>query len=260
LRLLGTLVQVSSRGAVTRRGRIVIAVVVVLLAGGSVAVARSLLTGPDCVVTAADGTPAVELSRPEAEAVTTAAAPEVRRGRSVRDAVRRAAPDLSATQVRVVAGAVSGDRHAALSCRDGGASSSGSAGLDSNGLTARAERVRADVLARFGDLPLGGFAPGGVHNGHMPGSAHYEGRAIDVFFRPISAGSKDRGWALAQYLVAQAQRLSIATVIFDDQIWTADRGADGWRHYVVPDLENAHNEAERKILEHRDHVHVDVPR
>ena len=87
----------------------------------------------------------------------------------------------------------------------------------------RADAVRRDLLARFPDLPLGGFAPGGVSTGHMEGSAHYEGRAIDVFVRPVSAANRTRGWAIAQYLVSQADRLAIRTVIFDDRIWTAGR-------------------------------------
>jgi hypothetical protein len=243
---------------VTRRGRIVITVVVLLLAAGSVAVARSVLKEPDCVVTG-DSEPTVGLGRAEAEAVTIALAPRERvRGISATDLVRRAAPELSPADAATVAQAVTGQRHAALFCRHGGAGSSEPDGLDDNGLTARAERVRTDVLSRFGDLPLGGYAPGGVHTGHMPGSAHYEGRAVDIFFRPINAANSTRGWALAQYLVANASRLAIETVIFDDQIWTASRGPDGWRRYVVPDPQNAHNAAERAILEHRDHVHYDV--
>src|SRR4051794_28738569 len=51
-----------------------------------------------------------------------------------------------------------------------------------SGLTPRAERVRTDVDHAFGSLPMGGFAPGGVTSGHMTGSAHYQGRAIDIFF------------------------------------------------------------------------------
>ena len=89
----------------------------------------------------------------------------------------------------------------------------------------------------------------------MPGSAHYDGRAIDVFVRPVSAANRQRGWAVAQYLVAQADRLRIRTVIFDDRVWSAGRSSeDGWRDYRVP----SGSSGDRQILEHRDHVHVDV--
>jgi hypothetical protein len=152
---------------------------------------------------------------------------------------------------RALASALTGYSPATFSCDlDGGAPSSDEDLVDS-GLTARAEAVRTDLLARYGDLDLGGFAPGGVSTGHMEGSAHYEGRAIDIFFRPVTDANKTRGWAVAHYLVGNAARLDIRTVIFDDRIWTA--GRDGWRDYDPPESEGS-----REVLEHRDHVHVDV--
>jgi hypothetical protein len=126
--------------------------------------------------------------------------------------------------------------------------------MRASGLTPRAEKVRRDVERAFGDLPLGGFAPGGVDSGHMTGSAHYDGRAIDIFVRPVNPDNKRRGWAIAQYLVAQADRLQIQHVIFDDRIWTAGAASEkGWRNYDPGDQPGS-----RAVLEHRDHVHVDV--
>lgn len=128
----------------------------------------------------------------------------------------------------------------------------------SSGLTRRAERVREDLESVFGRLPLGGFAPGGVSTGHMEGSAHYDGRAIDVFFRPVNAENKRRGWAVASYLVSQAERLDIDHVIFDGRIWSAGRRSEqGWRDYSPRVADSASRET-RRILEHRDHIHVDV--
>lgn len=122
-----------------------------------------------------------------------------------------------------------------------------------NGLTPRANAVRRDLRRTFGRLPLGGFQPGGVSSGHMEGSAHYEGRAVDVFFRPVTKANQRHGWAVAHYLVARADALGIQTVIYDDRIWTAGLNSEaGWREYDEPTGPN------QQVLEHRDHVHVDV--
>lgn len=127
-----------------------------------------------------------------------------------------------------------------------------------SGLTPRAEAVRDDLERTFGPLSLGGYSPGGVDSGHMEGSAHYDGRAVDVFVRPIDAANKRRGWAIAHYLVANAARLEIQHVIFDKQIWSSGRRSEqGWRDYRVP-RDDGGDPARRAILEHRDHVHVDV--
>ena len=71
--------------------------------------------------------------------------------------------------------------------------------------------------------------------------------------RPVNPTNRVRGWAIAQYLVSQADRLAITTVIFDDRIWTLCRSDDGWRDYDPPE-----GSGDPAILEHRDHVHVDV--
>ena len=155
---------------------------------------------------------------------------------------------------RVLASALTGNSKRAFSCRIGGEPAQAADQLTQSGLTERADVVRREINEVFGDPPMGGFEPGGVSTGHMEGSAHYEGRAVDVFVRPISPANKVRGWAIAHYLVAMADRLSIKTVIFDARIWTAgSRSGDGWRDYDPPD-----RAGDRAILEHRDHVHVDV--
>lgn len=157
---------------------------------------------------------------------------------------------------RILASALTGNSPAAFTCRIGTGVDAGSLALTSAGLTPRAQDVLTDVRAVFGDVPVGGFEPGGVTTGHSEGSAHYDGRAVDVFTRPINQVNQRRGWAMAQYLVSQADRLGIATVIYDAKIWTARRSASGWRDY---DIDTGGRSAETvAILEHRDHVHVDV--
>jgi hypothetical protein len=174
-------------------------------------------------------------------------------------AVQRSAyPDAYADHEedgRVLASALTGNSPRAMWCDVPGDAEESSDALDDAGLVERASAVRRDLEARFGQLSLGGFEPGGVSSGHMEGSAHYEGRAIDIFFRPINAENTQRGWAMATYLVANADRLDINTLIFDDRIWRAgSRSGDGWTDYRVP----SSSSGDRAILEHRDHVHVDV--
>lgn len=171
---------------------------------------------------------------------------------------RSAYPDAYADHEkdgRALASALTGNSPAALWCDVPGDAEEASDELDETGLVPRATVVRRDLEQRFGQLSLGGFEPGGVSSGHMEGSAHYEGRAVDVFFRPINPENTKRGWAMASYLVANADRLDIRTIIFDDRIWRAGSWAgDGWRDYRVPSSSGG----DRAILEHRDHIHVDV--
>ena len=155
---------------------------------------------------------------------------------------------------RVLASALTGNSPRAFTCVVDDDGEEAPDRLVKTGLTRRADVVRRDLGAAFGELSLGGFAPGGVRAGHQPGSTHYDGRAIDIFVRPVSPENQQRGWAIAQYLVAQADRLVIQHVIFDDRIWTSgSRSDEGWRDYDPPE-----RSGDPAILEHRDHVHVDV--
>ena len=153
---------------------------------------------------------------------------------------------------RVLASALTGYSQAAFTCvvrhEDLGQQE-----MRRNGLTRRATVVLRDLERTFGPLPVGGFQPGGVTSGHIEGSAHYDGRAVDVFFRPVSRANQRHGWAAAHYLVARADLLGIQTVIYDDRIWSAGiRSEAGWREYDEPSGPN------QPVLEHRDHVHVEV--
>ncbi|WP_205856631.1 hypothetical protein [Phytoactinopolyspora endophytica] len=126
--------------------------------------------------------------------------------------------------------------------------------MDDGGLTPRARGVHDELTALFGDLDLGGFQPGGITSGHIEGSAHYDGRAIDVMLQPYEDEDVNRfGWTVAHWAVAHAERLGIATVIYDDMIWTARRSSEGWRPYEHPS-----GDTENPTLRHLDHVHIDV--
>src|SRR4051794_5225963 len=123
----------------------------------------------DCEVVAGDRT--VELSTAQAEAAAAVSAGAVRRGVSgaASEAGVATATRLPDDDARVVASALTGGSRHALSCTHGGSDDTESDRLDRRGLTSRAERVRQDLDAAFGRLPVGGFAPGGVSSGHMPG-------------------------------------------------------------------------------------------
>ena len=121
------------------------------------------------------------------------------------------------------------------------------------GLTPRAAAALAAVEDAFGAQSTGGYAPGGVSTGHMAGSAHYEGRAVDIFYRPVTEEKRRAGWATAHWLVAHADDLGVETVIYDGRWWTASRSTAGWREYTPPG-----GPTSDATLMHRDHVHLDV--
>lgn len=121
------------------------------------------------------------------------------------------------------------------------------------GLTGRAAAALEAIEDAFGPQETGGYAPGGVTSGHVENSTHYAGRAIDVFYRPINQNQRRDGWAAAHWLVAHAEYLDIATVIYDGRIWTARRSVQGWRDYTPPG-----GATESVTLMHRDHIHLDV--
>ncbi|MBD0292645.1 MAG: hypothetical protein ICV70_03595 [Jiangellaceae bacterium] len=171
---------------------------------------------------------------------------------------RSAYPDAYAdheARARALASALSGNSAAAFGCaiRLGDYAAEQA---DQDGLTARARVVRDELGAAFGALEIGGYRAGGVESGHIDGSAHYDGRALDVFFREYDDPQVRRsGWVVAHWLVANADRLGLATVIYDARIWTARRSSEGWRPYTHPS-----GDATNPTLQHLDHVHVDVAR
>jgi len=99
---------------------------------------------------------------------------------------------------RVLASALTGNSPRAFTCVVDDDGDQAPDRLVRTGLTRRADVVRRDIRAAFGELSLGGFAPGGVRSGHQPGSTHYDGRAIDIFVRPVSPGNRRQGWAIAR--------------------------------------------------------------
>jgi len=130
---------------------------------------------------------------------------------------------------------------------------------DEVGLTRRAAAVRRELLRTFGGIELRGFRPGGVTPGAATGSAHRDGRAIDVPLRPVNGANLRKGWAVAAFLVANAGRLDIDTVIFDGKVWeSGEPSTRGWRDHDAPGDRAADPDRDDDREEYRDHLHVDV--
>lgn len=143
---------------------------------------------------------------------------------------------------------------AAVACAFWPAGSGGDAALTELGLTPAAAAMLTAVRAEFGQVPVGGYDPEGVTTGHIKGSAHYEGRAVDFFFRPHTKRAEQKaGWRLANWAVLQADALDIRTIIYRDRIWTRNNSVSGWRDYTHPS-----GNRQNPILRHLDHVHIDV--
>ncbi|MDQ0678731.1 hypothetical protein QFZ30_002113 [Arthrobacter pascens] len=225
----------------------VLASALVLLAPGLLSSLRtedgSLLWRPECVVETSEGE--VGLDRDEAQLATTAVA-LLARGVE--------APDTSGIDAAVLQWLANGppeDAGPSLTCRGSAASDLQEQQLGVTGLTPRAEQLREAMTEVFGDQTLGGFASGGVDQGHGADSTHYDGRAIDIFFRPVTEENRRNGWILAHWLVAHAADLNIQYVIFDDRFWSVHGSRGQWQDYDAPEPRN-------EILRHLDHVHVDV--
>lgn len=140
-----------------------------MLASALVLVGPGLLSGlltedgslrgwPECRVETSEGE--VELDRDEAQLATTAVA-LLARGVET--------PDTSGIDEAVLQRLADGPSEgagASLTCQGSAASDLQEQQLTGTGLTPRAEQLRGAMTAVFGDQSLGGFAPGGVGQGH----------------------------------------------------------------------------------------------
>ena len=206
---------------------------------------------PDCTLTVSGRS--IGLREDEAVQLTDLAAAAVRRGESpARFAGRLAGTPLDDVR-RPAAAALLGRAGPALTCTRASLALTDQR-LGPLGLTPRAARLRSEIRRAFGSIPMGGFAAGGVDTGHVDNSAHYEGRALDVFLRPHQdRANARRGWVLSQWLVAHGGRLDLLSVIYRDHIWTVWASALGWRDYVHPG-----GPTRNPVLRHLDHVHTAV--
>jgi hypothetical protein len=107
-----------------------------------------------------------------------------------------------------------------------------------SGLTSDAIKVHRALCARYPQVTsFGGVRPGDW-------GEHGSGRAVDVMISDSTVG-----WQMAKWLRANAKRLGVSEVIYSQQIWTVQRGGEGWRG--MSDRGSA-------TANHYDHVHVTV--
>src|SRR5690625_3095475 len=131
------------------------------------------------------------------------------------------APDTSGIEQRVLDRLREGppkEPGPSLTCRAASTDGLEKQDLTETGLTPRAQKVLDSVTEVFGAQSIGGYEPGGVSAGHGTDSAHYDGRAIDFFFRPISDDNRSESWQLTHWLVAHTGELVVANVIFGVQV------------------------------------------
>jgi hypothetical protein len=122
--------------------------------------------------------------------------------------------------------------------------------MGADGLTPRTRRVLIEIVRAFGVTEIGGFCPGGCTSGHIAGSDHYTGHAIDVMLLPLTEANRRLGDRIAAWLVANSRELEISYLIWRDHIWSAQRATEGWRPYDHPSGSSS------ATLRHLDHIHV----
>jgi hypothetical protein len=97
-----------------------------------------------------------------------------------------------------------------------------------------------------------------------PTSEHYDGRALDWMVRRSVPAERARADAVLSWLLARdsagqpyanARRLGVMYLIWNNRIWGSYRAADGWRPYS--DCATATSSANDTRC-HRDHVHVSL--
>lgn len=129
-------------------------------------------------------------------------------------------------------------------------------GLPAHGDVDRTRRVIDVVRDRF--PAVRGFAeycpadPDDCAPGHVQGSDHYSGDAVDLMMLPLGEThgyprQVAAGDAIVAYLIAHAERFGVTYIIWRGEIWTPD---GDWQPYTHPDGRAGATWA------HMDHIHV----
>ncbi|WP_370617680.1 hypothetical protein [Mumia sp. Pv 4-285] len=116
-----------------------------------------------------------------------------------------------------------------------------------SGLVASAQKVVDCVFAEWKITNIGGRAS----SGHIAGSDHYTGRAVDVMIASWTGVTGiAQGDAVASYFVTNAKAFGVTYVIWRARIWSVNHPQ--WSSYGHP------SGSSNPTLMHMDHVHVSV--
>jgi hypothetical protein len=118
-------------------------------------------------------------------------------------------------------------------------------------VTPRTAHLVSQIRQAFGTVPIWCWAPRPAN----PTSDHPRGRACDITYGAIgrfpTTSERAEGWAMADWLTANAQPLGVAYVIWDGLIWSP---ISGWGPYSGGGIYNPADPTGG----HYDHVHVSV--
>ena len=108
------------------------------------------------------------------------------------------------------------------------------------------ERARTSGLTSSAVLLFravcGAFPQLSSYGGYSAHGEHADGRAIDFMISDSGTGQ-----AVADFVQANASALHVRDVIWQQHIWTAQRGGDSWRPMESRGSDTAN---------HKDHVHI----
>jgi hypothetical protein len=140
----------------------------------------------------------------------------------------------------VSAGYLSAEKPVAEKSTSGGGAASGSVDATctngsavSAGVSPNVVAVHQAVCANFPEITSYGTFRGD--------GEHAQGIAVDIMV------SGDRGWQVAEFLRANYSELGISYLIYSQQIWSVERGSEGWRGM---------SDRGSTTANHYDHVHV----
>jgi hypothetical protein len=122
-----------------------------------------------------------------------------------------------------------------------------------NNITPRTEQMRDLVIEEFGrGDDVGGVGCYRAEGGWVVGE-HPKGRACDFMLHPSGGmptqAEVDRGWAISEWAMENADTLGIMYIIYRQQIWDVRRGDTDWRP-----MSDRGNLTEN----HFDHVHISM--